>query len=59
MAVSSTSIYKKDLNLKGDITVSLNEDERMIICEALAKAAPQEADIVPLMQLSNKMITGK
>lgn len=51
------SVYKSDLNLQGDITVTLSADERMVICEALAKVAPKEADIFPLILLADKLAT--
>ncbi len=59
MARKSESIYKKDLNLKGEITITLDADERMMIAEALAKVAPKEVDILPLMILMNRIISGK
>lgn len=59
MARKSESIYKKDLNLKGEITITLDADERMMIAEALTKVAPKEVDILPLMILMNRIISGK
>lgn len=59
MAKKSESIYSKELNLKGEITITLNSDERMMIAEALTKAAPKEVDILPLVMLMDRMIKGK
>jgi len=53
------SIYSKDLNLKGNITVTLDADERMMIAEAMTACADKEVDILPLMMLMDRMITGK
>lgn len=50
------SIYGKDLNLHGDITITLKADERMMICEALAQAAPYEIDILPILRLANRLV---
>lgn len=59
MAKKSESIYSKELNLEGEITITLNADERMMIAEALTKAAPKEVDILPLAMLMDRMIKGK
>lgn len=59
MAKKSESIYAKTLNLKGEITITLNADERMMIAEALSKCAGREVDIIPLMMLMDRMIKGE
>ncbi len=52
------SIYESTLNLKGDATLTLTAEERMMICEALTKAAPKETDIIPLTLLMDRIIKG-
>ena len=58
MARNSKSIYESDLNLQGDVTLTLNAAERMMIFEALAKCAPKEVDILPLAELMDRMVRG-
>lgn len=55
---SEKSVYSKKLGLQGDATITLSADERMIICEALAKAAPHEVDILPLLTLADRLTKG-
>ena len=59
MAKRSESIYNSTLNLKGDATITLSAEERMMICEALAKCAPKEVDILPLAMLMDRMVKGE
>jgi hypothetical protein len=59
MANRSKSVYDKSMNLEGEITISLNADERMMICESLVKVAPNECDIIPLMFLCDRIVKGK
>ena len=56
---SKKSVYNKELGLQGDATITLSADERMIICEALAKAAPHEVDILPLVMLTDRIVKGE
>lgn len=54
------SVYQQnDLNLKGDITITLSEDERNIICNALAIIFPKECDVLPLIMLCDRIVKGK
>lgn len=57
MAVKTINGEKMELN--GNITVTLNEDERFLIVEALTEVAPKRVDIVPLMLLMDRMVKGK
>lgn len=41
---------------KGSKTVTLNESERTMICNALAKCSPDEVDIIPIINLCDKII---
>ena len=59
MAKRSESIYNSTLNLKGDATITLSAEERMMICEALSKCAPKEVDILPLAMLVDRMVKGE
>lgn len=59
MAKRSESIYNSTLNLKGDATITLSAEERMMICEALSKCAPNEVDILPLAMLMDRMVKGE
>lgn len=59
MAKRSESIYNSTLNLKGDATITLSAEERMMICEALSKCAPKEVDILPLAMLMDRMVKGE
>lgn len=52
------SIYQSNFGITNDVTLTLNAEERMMICEAICKAAPEETNIAPLMLLSNKIIKG-
>ncbi len=56
--MNAKSIYNKKLHLQGKISIELNPEERMMICEALAKAAPSETDILPAIMLTNRIIKG-
>lgn len=58
MAKKSESIYNSTLNLRGDATMTLTAEERMMICEALSKCAPKEVDIMPLAVLMDRMVKG-
>ena len=58
MASKSRSIYESDLHLKGSATMKLSAEERMMIFEALCKCAPKEVDILPLMELMDRMVKG-
>ena len=53
------SIYNSSLNLTGEATMTLNAEERMMLCEALTKCAPKESDIMPLMILMDRLVKGK
>lgn len=53
------SIYNSTLDLKGEATMTLTAEERMMICEALTECAPKETDILPLMILMDRMVRGK
>lgn len=59
MASKYTSIYKSTLNLQGDVTLTLDAEERMMLCEALTNCAPKECDILPLMVLMDRLVRGK
>lgn len=58
MARKSESIYKSTLILQGDVIMTLTAEERMMICEALSKCASQEAGIIPLAVLMDRMVRG-
>lgn len=54
------SVYQKnDLNLEGDITITLTLEERNIICNALSMLAPKECDIMPLLFLCDRIVRGE
>ena len=54
------SVYDDNgMNLQGDITVTLTVQERNMIVNALTILAPKECDIVPILMLVNKVVTGK
>lgn len=53
------SIYNSKLNLKGEATMTLNAEERMMLCEALTKCAPKETDIIPMMLLMDRLVKGE
>ena len=54
------SVYDDNgMNLQGDITVTLTVQERNMIVNALPILAPKECDIVPILMLVNKVVTGK
>ena len=54
------SVYDDNgMNLRGDITVTLTVQERNMISNALTILAPKECDIVPILMLVNKVVTGK
>ncbi|GAB5081352.1 hypothetical protein Osc1_05250 [Hominimerdicola sp. 21CYCFAH17_S] len=53
------SIYEKGLNIKGDKTISLTADERMMICNALANSIPNEVDPMPIIMLIDRIATNK
>lgn len=56
MKYSKDSIYVSTLNLKGEATMTLSAEERMMLCEALTKCAPKETDILPLVQLMDRLV---
>lgn len=54
------SVYDDNgMNLQGDITVTLTVQERNMIANALTILALKECDIVPILMLVNKVVTGK
>lgn len=53
------TVYDKSLVVHGEVTVTLNEEERRIICNALVMVAPNESNIIPLMLIADKIIAGK
>lgn len=59
MAKKSESIYNNVLNLHGEIIISLSVDERSMICNALTKCASQEADIIPIVMLMDRIVKGE
>lgn len=53
------SVYQEnELHLKGDITITLSEEERNIICNALAILCPKECDIMPMLLLCDRIVKG-
>lgn len=56
MASKQESIYHTGPKLTGDLTITLNADERSMICAALAKCAPWEVDIMPLALLMDRLV---
>lgn len=59
MATRKNSIYNTDPKLFGDETITLSGEERTWIVEALARVAPSEVDAIPLIELMNKIVSGK
>ena len=54
------SVYDDNgMNLQGDITVTLTVQERNMVANALTILSPKECDIVPILMLVNKVVTGK
>lgn len=53
------SIYENTIGLQGEIEITLNEDERCMIANALAKCAPYEVDVIPLMKVIQKLCETK
>ena len=51
------SVYEEVDYLKGtgEITVTLDEEERMIVSNALAMLAPKEVDIIPMLIIAQKI----
>lgn len=58
MASRKQSIYNSEFQFSGDITITLTGMERTMINEALARCAPNEVDIMPILELMNKIATG-
>ena len=50
------SILESELNLKGDKEVKLSAKEREILCEALTKCAKMEVDLLPIIELMDKLV---
>ena len=54
------SVYDDNgMNLQGDITVTLTVQERNMIANALAILSPKECDIIPILMLVDKVVTGE
>lgn len=58
MAKKSKSIYENTIQLEGDATMTLSAQERMMIVGALTKCAPDEADVLPIIVLMDRMTKG-
>ena len=59
MKHSKNSIYNSTLNLTGEATITLDADERMILCEALTKCVAQETDAMPIIFLMDRLVRGE
>lgn len=59
MAKKNESIYQNTISLKGDATMTLTADERMIVIGALTKCAPDEVDVIPIIELMDRMVKGQ
>ena len=54
-----TSVYdSNELNLKGDINITLTLLERNMICNALAILLPKETNPMPLIMLVDRIVKG-
>lgn len=53
------SIYENTMGFRGEIEITLNADERSMIANALAKCAPYEVDIIPLMNVMQRLCETK
>lgn len=58
MASKKESIYAATWGFKDNITITLNPEERTMICNALVNCAPREVDILPLIALSDRICKG-
>ncbi len=56
MKWNEMSILESELNLKGDKEVKLSAKEREILCEALTKCAKMEVDLLPIIELMDKLV---
>lgn len=54
------SVYAKNgYTLKGDATITLTAEERMIIANALTICSAKEVNILPILSLVDKVVTAK
>lgn len=58
MASKKDSIYHSEFPLTGDATITLTGEERTMINEALARCAPKEVDIMPILMCMDKIAKG-
>lgn len=52
------SVYGATWGFKDDITITLNHEEQTMICNALVMCAPKEVDILPIMELCDRICKG-
>ncbi len=58
MAKKNESIYQNTIPLKGDATMTLTAKERMMVIGALTICAPNEVDVIPILELMDRMVKG-
>lgn len=51
------SVYKTELTINHEKTLTLSADERKWIAEALARAVANEVNVLPLILLMNKIVS--
>lgn len=51
------SVYKTELTINHEKTLTLSADERKWIAEALARVVANEVDALPLILLMNKIVS--
>ena len=55
--IKAQSVYKTDLTINHEKTLTLSADERKWIAEALARAVANEVNVLPLILLMNKIVS--
>lgn len=55
--IKAQSVYKTDLTINHEKTLTLSADERKWIAEALARVAANEVNAVPLILLMDKIVS--
>ena len=54
--IKAQSVYKSDLTINHEKTLTLGADERKWIVEALARVVANEVNAMPLILLMNKIV---
>lgn len=55
--IKAQSVYKTDLAINHEKTLTLSADERKWIAEALSRAVASEVDALPLILLMDKIVS--